>query len=374
MGAGFVKGRLTHGILASLLFVASAYSQAAHSDYVLTTAAQGLEGPFAMALLPEGEILVTEKRGRVLAVRGDGGRPVPVEGLPPVLHLGDYDGLQDIVPHPRFSENRRIYVSFVHGERDANAVRVISARYVEGRLSDVRTVFTAAPLKATLNHPGARLAFVNDGSLLITIGDGYEYREQAQNLSSHLGKVIRVTDAGQIPADNPFKDASGRPTAVWSYGHRHPQGLLYDAVTDRLYEHEHGPRGGDELNVIEKGANYGWPIATFGISYSGAYVSPYTSYPGTKQPLLRWTPSLAPCGFAQCRGCQWREWEGDLFIGMLAGRQVRRVSLRSSGPAAQEPLFEELDARVRDVRFGPDGALYLLLDDGRLLKASATRS
>jgi glucose/arabinose dehydrogenase len=341
------------------------------AEYRIETVVDGLERPFAIAVLSARDILVTEKRGRVRQIRDGRLLAEPLAGVPDVLAAGEYDGLQDIVPHPQFNENRIIYLSMVHGVPDANAVRVVRARYDGGSLQDVTPVFTASPLKATINHPGARLAFMNDETLLITVGDGYEYREQAQSLSSHLGKVVRITDSGAIPADNPFVDAAGKPRAIWSYGHRHPQGIVVDPLTGRVYEHEHGPRGGDELNRIEKGRNYGWPLATFGTSYSGAFVSPYRRYEGTQPPLMHWTPSLAPCGIALCRGCQWREWEGSLFIGMLAGQQVRRVRLSDAGSAEQESLFDELNARIRDVRFGPDGALYLLQDDGVLQRVSA---
>ena len=348
-----------------------AYSNfAVSAAYSVTVIARGFADPFAFVPLPDGDFLVTEKKtGHLL--RWHAGRVMPpIDGVPESLTEGDYAGLQDVILHPAFSENHLIYFSFIYGTRDANAVRVARGRYDGHRLSDVRTIFTVSPTKDTLNHPGARLAFIRDGTLIITVGDGFQYREQAQDLGSQLGKIVRVTELGSIPRDNPFVLPGGGRSPIWAYGVRHPLGILYDSTSDRLYENENGPQGGDELNLVEKGQNYGWPLATYGIGYSGTYVSPYRQYSGTRQPLLYWTPSLAPSGMAQCRRCQWPEWEGDLFISMLAGQQVRRVSLRAGRSPQQEALFEDRHARMRDVRFGPDGALYVLQDDGVLFKAT----
>jgi glucose/arabinose dehydrogenase len=352
------------------LLVAASGAVSAVAPLHVETLAEGLDKPFAVMPLPGGEVLVTEKPGRLVSIR-ERGRAAAVAGIPRVLWEGEYAGLQDMALHPRFSENRFLYISYVHGHRDANAVRIARGRYEAGRLSDVEVIFTVSPTKATLNHPGARLAFMKDETLLMTVGDGYQYREAAQDPNSMLGKVVRITDDGRLPADNPLEDESGRPTAVWTLGHRHPQGLLRDPVTNRVYVHEHGAKGGDELNVIERGKNYGWPLATHGVSYSGAYISPYHVYPGTERPLVHWTPSLAPCGITQCRSCQWPEWEGDLFIGMLGGKQVRRIRLRDGTAPEQEALLADMGARVRDVRFGLDGALYVLHDEtGKLLRIS----
>jgi len=279
-------------------------------NYRVTTLLRGLDHPYAMVFLPDGDILVTEKRGTLQRLHNDVLSPVPVAGVEEILASaslfadGKYCGLLDIALHPRFQENQFIYLSLTAGSRAANAVRVIRARYVNDRLQEAVEVFTAFPTKDTANHPGGRLAFIKDGTLLITIGDGFDYREKAQDLHSMLGKIVRVKEDGQIPQDNPFMDEKGGRSAIWSYGHRHPQGILYDAQADTVYEHEHGPRGGDELNVIAAGKNYGWPLETYGVDYSGAYVSPFNEYRGTEQPLFQWTPSLAPSGITQCCSIQ----------------------------------------------------------------------
>jgi glucose/arabinose dehydrogenase len=236
-------------------------------------------------------------------------------------------------------------------------------------------IYTAVPdVKKAIGF-GARITFLPDETLLIALGDRLLAREEAQNLGSSLGKVVRLRDDGRIPEDNPFIDHADALPEIWSYGHRIIIGIMYDPVTDTVYAHENGPKGGDELNIIEPGKNYGWPFATYGLDYSGGYVSPFTSYPETEQPLTYWTPSLAPSGLTICRACQWSEWEGDLLFGNLVGRQARRIRLRNGAVIEQEILFRELEERIRDVRFGPDGALYILTDNeqGRILKVVPDR-
>ena len=345
------------------------------ADYQIETVAAGLDKPYALAFLPNGDVLVTEKANRLRIIRDGVLLPDPVPGIPEVLVHGHYNGLLDIALHPRFAENRFVYLSSTYGSKVANATRVVRATYHNGKLNNASEIFIALPMKDTLNHPGAHLAFLNDESLLITIGDGFEYREKAQDLNSLLGKVVRVTDEGKIPQTNPFLDAAGNRSPVWSYGHRHPQGIVYDSVNDIVYEHEHGPQGGDEINVIKPGKNYGWPIATHGLDYSGAYISPFKEYPGTEQPLVQWTPSPAPSGITQCRRCQWPEWEGDLLVGMLKGRHIRRVSVEDGIATQQQVLFAEIGERIRNLRFSPDGALYVITENrpgSRVLKITPT--
>ena len=232
-------------------------------------------------------------------------------------------------------------------------------------LTELVEIFRASPEKDTAVHFGARLAFLADNSLLITVGEGAQYREKAQDLNSMLGKIIRIHDDGRVPTNNPFVNDGSALAAIWSFGHRNPQGLVVDSKTGDVFITEHGPRGGDELNRILPGKNYGWPLATYGIDYTGARITPFTEYPGTVQPITHWTPSLAPSGLALCRGCLWPEWEGDLFAGMLKGKQLQRVHLSADGTVQREGLFATLGERIRDVRFGADGALYLVTDNSR---------
>ncbi len=205
---------------------------------------------------------------------------------------------------------------------------------------------------------------------MLTLGDGFDWREQAQNPANHLGKIVRLHRDGSVPADNPLVGQAGAAAEIYSLGHRNVQGIYYDARLQRLYSHEHGPRGGDELNLIEPGHNYGWPLITYGVDYTGAQISPYTELPGLQQPLLHWTPSVAPSSLTQYRGALFPEWQGDLFASTLAERSVRRIRMLDGKLAGEEVLFEELDERIRDVRSGPDGALYLLTDnaEGRVLR------
>ena len=346
----------------------------ASGDYKIDIIAEGLDKPYSLAFLPNGDLLVTEKPGRLRVISNGVLQKEVITGVPDVF-VGRQGGLLDIALHPRFEQNRMIFLSMTQGDDSGSAINVYRGRYSDGHLSDVERVFTSAPQQVNPVGFGARMVFLPDETLLISVGDGFEYREEAQRLSNTLGKIIRVTDNGQVPQDNPFIGQDNIEPKIWSYGHRVVIGLLHDPVTHTIYSHENGPMGGDELNIIKAGANYGWPIASYGLAYSGAYVSPFKTYPGTEEPLTHWTPSLAPSGLAICRNCQWSEWEGTLFVGMLAGRQVRQVSLKNGVVVEQNELFKELGERIRDVRFGPNGYLYLLTDDsnGRVIKVLPTK-
>ena len=341
----------------------------AASGYRIETLVEDLEYPHGIAFLPNGDLLITEKPGRLRVISGNVLQPKPVSGVPKV-HFDHYSGLLDIALHPRFSENRLVYLSLIQRAGKLSTLHIVRGRYEDGRLSDVINIFTVEQVKKNAIFFGARMAFLPDDSLLFTVGDGYDTREEAQNLNNELGKIIRLKDDGGIPENNPFVGKSNIKRAIWSYGHRNVLGIMYDSVTETVYAHDNGPWGGDELNIIESGKNYGWPFASYGKDYSGALVTPFKVYPNTEEPILQWTPSLAPSGITQCRNCQWDDWEGDLFIGMLAGRQVRRIRLQDNVVVEQEVLFANLNERIRDLRFSPAGELYLLTDGdkGRLLK------
>lgn len=339
--------------------------------YTITEVAKGLDHPWSVAFLPDGRQLVTELPGRI-RVLADGRLSDPIAGVPPVYEAGQ-GGLFDVLPHPRFAENGLLYLSYAHGNAGANATRVARARLDGDRLTSLDVIFEAAPLKDTPVHYGGRMAWLPDGTLLVTTGDGFDYREWAQKPDTLLGKIVRIRDDGSVPADNPFVNRPGYRAQIWTLGHRNPQGLAYDPVLARLYAHEHGPQGGDEVNVIQSGANYGWPVATRGRDYSGASISPFKSYPGMIEPIVGWTPSIAPSGLAVYRGALFPEWNGDLLAGALVDQEVRRIDLDASGRViGQEPLFAELEARIRDVRVAPDGAVWLLTDEenGRVLRVT----
>jgi aldose sugar dehydrogenase len=341
----------------------------AADDYELTTVAEGLEQPWGLAFLPDGEMLVTERPGRLRRVAADGSVSPPLEGVPEVFFRGQ-GGLLDVVLHPRFEANRLVYLSYAHGDARANGTRIARARLGAEGLEALEVIFTVAPAKDTPQHYGGSMAFMADGTLLLTTGDGFDYREEAQNIGGMLGKTIRIGDDGRIPADNPFVDRADAAAAVWTYGHRNPQGLAVDPATGTVYQHEHGPRGGDELNLLHPGRNYGWPAITHGKDYTGALVSPLTAHRGMEQPVTYWVPSIAPSGLAIYRGDAFPEWQGDLFLGALVDREVRRLRLRDGEVVEQQALFAELGERIRNVRVGPDGHLYLVTDSeqGRVLR------
>lgn len=332
-----------------------------NTGYKVVEVAKGLDHPYAVAFLPDGAILVTERAGRLRLIRNGQLLPAPIAGVPPV-HTGSQAGLFDVVLHPKFAENNFVYLTYAHGTPQANATRVARARFDGTALQELKVIFEASPLKDTNNHYGGRLAFLADGTFALTVGDGFEYREKAQDVTNHLGKIVRLNDDGSIPDSNPFS-IGGAKRENWSYGHRNQQGLAFDAETGRLWETEHGPQGGDELNIIEQQFNYGWPVITYGMDYSGAYVSPFSKRDGMQQAVLQWTPSIAPSGLAIYRGDKFPAWNGDLLVGALAFKHLRRIDLDAQGNVAgQEELLKDLNERIRDVRVGPDGYVYVTTD------------
>jgi glucose/arabinose dehydrogenase len=340
---------------------APAPAPAEDNGYKVVEIAKGLDHPYSLAFLPDGAILVTERKGLLRIIRNGQLQQQAVAGVPAV-HTGSQAGLFDIVLHPKFMENNFVYLTYAHGTAKANATRVARARFDGSSLQDVKVIFEASPLKDTNNHYGGRLAFLADGTFALTVGDGFEYREKAQDVTNHLGKIVRLNDDGSVPESNPFSIGGAR-RENWSYGHRNQQGLAFDAATGRLYETEHGPQGGDELNVIEEQRNYGWPVITYGMDYSGAYVSPFTQRKGMEQPLLQWTPSIAPSGLAIYRGDKFPNWNGDLFVGALAHKHLRRIDIDAQGNVAGEQrLLTKLNERIRDVRVSPDGYIYATTD------------
>ncbi len=343
--------------------------QAAGADLRVETLADGLEHPWSLVWLDEDRILIAERAGRLRVFERGQLRDEPVSGVPDSF-VRAQGGLQDLLLHPDFATNGWIYLSLAHGDARANATRVVRGRLDGNAWIDNEVIFTAQPTKATAVHYGARMAFLNDGTLLISVGDGFNLREEAQHLDSHIGSIVRVTADGRVPPDNPFIDHDDALPEIFSYGHRNVQGLVVDPETGLIWSHEHGPRGGDELNLIRPGANYGWPVATHGIDYSGARISPFTSRPGMVDPLIDWTPSIAPAGMSQYRGDLFADWHGDLLIASLAERSLRRVRIDGEQVLGDAIIPLNLGRRLRDVQVGPDGAIYLLTDEpnGALLR------
>lgn len=368
-------------LLLSMLTLACALPVGAQATgYRIDTVVDGLEFPWALAFLPDGRMLVTERPGRLRVIEnGADGMPAlraePVAGVPPVLASGQA-GLFDLMLDPDFADNGLLYLSFAHGTVDANHLRVVRARFDGQALHDVTPILTTHPAKTHTQHFGGRMALLGDGTLVVGIGDGNLERTDAQRLHTHLGKILRVHRDGRVPDDNPFVDRAlgrdGSRAEIYSYGHRNPQAMVYVAQHGALYSNEHGSRGGDELNRIEAGANYGWPITTHGVDYTGARITPYREWPGVTPPLTQWTPSIAPSGMCWYDDALFPEWRDSLFVSALAGKSVHRVPMRGGRPGEQETVFSELGERIRDVRAGPDGALWLLTDnvDGRVLRVT----
>lgn len=339
-------------------------------DYQITTVAEDLDHPWSLAFLPDGDMLVTERTGKLLLI-GEGGerqtlRDFNDNGEFPDVHFGDgiQAGLFDVVLHPDFEENGQIYISYTGKlENGENTLLLMRFTYADGELSRGEQLFAASPSRIQGNHYGARFVFLPDGTLLMPVGDAFHFREEAQALDNHFGKIVRLNDDGSVPTDNPFVGQEGALPEIWSYGHRNPQGIIL-AADGRVLENEHGPAGGDEINQIKRGANYGWPTVTYALDYSGGRVSPFEALDGTEQSLVHFTPSIAPSGFAQYAGEAFPDWEGDLFVSALVLRHVRHINMNGDGSLGeQRELFGELDVRFRDVRSGPDGMLYLLTEE-----------
>ncbi len=346
-------------------------------DVQTVTVVEGLEHPWSMAWLPNGDQLITERPGRLRIVRNGTLDPTPIAGVPEVFAFKQ-GGLLDISLHPRFAENRLIYFTYSHGNADANRTRVARATFDGEALQNVEVIFEVSQTKPDGQHFGSRITWLPDNTMLVAIGDGGNppvqlegdlIREQAQNLNSHLGKIVRLNDDGSVPQDNPFVNRENADPAIWSYGHRNIQGLTLDPDTGRIWSTEHGSLGGDELNLLKVGENYGWPVVTHSREYSGGEISSERSRPGMIDPRAVWTPAKAPSGLAVYTGDRFPGWRGNLFAGGLVSQDVRRIQLDESGNVVnQEPI--EIGERVRDVRQSPDGFLYILTDqsNGKLIR------
>jgi glucose/arabinose dehydrogenase len=337
-------------------------------DFRLVTVAEGLEHPWALAFLPNGDLLVTERPGRLRVIRNGRLDPEPVPGLPDVSS-GGQGGLLDVALHPRFAENALVYLSYAASNWFGRGTAVARARFDGERLVDLETILEVDPKSRGGRHFGSRLAFAPDGTLYVTAGERGD-DERAQDLADPAGSVLRIAEDGAIPPDNPFVGRDDAAPQIYSYGHRNPQGLAVHPETGRIWAVEHGPRGGDELNLIAAGANYGWPVITYGESYAGLPIGEGAEKPGMAQPVRHWVPSISPSGLAFYDGEAFPAWRGNLFLGALSGRALVRLELDGERVVHEERLLADLGARIRDVRAGPDGYLYLLTDheDGKLLR------
>jgi aldose sugar dehydrogenase len=359
---------------------ASAPAQVFHSsagNLVVQTAASGLDHPWALAFLPDRRMLVTERPGRMRIVGKDGTLSPALAGVPKVFASGQ-GGLLDVVLDRSFAQNHTMYFCYAEPVEGRARTALARARLIaEGtaRIEAVEVIFRQAGPLSGGNHFGCRIVQTPDDNLFLTTGDHFTTRDQAQILGNDLGKIIRIRPDGSVPPDNPFGATPAAEPAIWSYGHRNPQGLALHPVTGKLWEHEHGPRGGDEVNIIEKGKNYGWPVIGYGIDYSGAKIHDSTHKAGMEQPIKYWVPSIAPSGMTFYTGNLSASWRGSLFIGALAGQILVRLELDGDKPVKEEPLLQELRERIRDVREGPDGALWLATDtsSGRILRLAPAK-
>ena len=342
-----------------------------------TTVLSGLEHPWGMVWLPDGSQLITERPGRVRIVRQGVLDPTPIAGVPEVLAQGQ-GGLMDIALHPNFAQNRWIYLTYAHGTPTANRTRLARARLDGTTLRDVAVIFEVNQSKSGTQHFGSRIVWLPDGTMLLAIGDGGNppvsldgalIRQQAQNRRSRLGKVVRLKDDGSIPPDNPFVGQADTDPAIWSYGHRNIQGLAFDPIAQRVWATEHGSRGGDELNLLQAGKNFGWPLVTHSREYFGPEITLERSRPGMIDPKVVWTPALAPSGLVVYTGDRVAAWRGNLFAGGLASQRVQRIVVDAQGAVVSQQEIP-IGQRVRDVRQGPDGWVYLLTDaaDGQLIR------
>ncbi|MGB6087123.1 PQQ-dependent sugar dehydrogenase [Parvibaculum sp.] len=366
-------------LAASLASPALAASQEVETEKVkisVETVASGLEHPWALAFLPDGNFLVTERPGRLRIVTSKGEVKKPIAGVPEV-DARNQGGLLDVALDPDFEENRLVYLTYAEkGEGGTNGTAVARGHLTESmspQLRNVEVIFRQTPKKDSTLHFGSRLVFDNEGHLFVALGERSRVgmREESQKLDSHLGKVVRIWPDGTVPEDNPFVGAEDALPEIWSYGHRNQQGAALHPETGKLWTNEHGPRGGDEINIPEAGKNYGWPIVSYGTEYSGAPIDEGKSTaPGMEEPIHHWTPSIGVSGMAFYASDAIPEWQGSLFVGGLARPSLRRLTLDGQKVTAEETLLEDLGARIRDVRQGPDGALYLLTDDenGKLLR------
>jgi glucose/arabinose dehydrogenase len=339
------------------------------------TVARGLRHPWGMAFLPDGRMLVTERPGQMRIAARDGKLSPPLAGTPRVFASGQ-GGLHDVALDRDFARNNTIYFCFAEPTGGGARTSMARARLVDdARLDDVRVIFRQEGPLSSGNHFGCRIVQTPDGNLFLTTGDHFTYRDEAQNLANHLGKIIRVRPDGSVPPDNPFVNRQGAKPEIWSYGHRNMQGAALQPGSNRYWIVDHGARGGDEVNVPAAGKNYGWPVITYGVDYSGAKIGVGTHKDGMEQPLWQWTPSIAPSGMAFNGGDLFPAWRGHAFVGALAGKMLVRLEIDGLRVGKEERLLRELGERIRDVRSGPDGALWVLTDSssGRILRIAPAR-
>ncbi len=324
-----------------------------------------LTHPWGMAFLPDGNLLISERPGNLKKISLSTNQILDIRGLPDIKAKGQ-GGLLDVAIDPEFEKNQLVYISYVGiGSKGRLGTEVARAKLEGNQLIDLQIIFKALPKAKSTYHFGSRLVFSDKNTLFISLGERYTLKDEAQNIKNHHGSIVRILKDGNIPQNNPFISKPKAKHEIYSYGHRNVQGLAFNTKTHTLWAHEHGPKGGDELNIIKPGANYGWPVITYGIDYSGAIISDLTHKEGMQQPIEKWVPSIAPSGMTFYYGDKFPEWNGDLFIGALAHRHLRRIKIENDRVIEQEVLLRDRKKRIRDVEVGPQGHIYLITDESK---------
>ena len=352
-------------ILFSILF----FSINIFSEYKFETILSNLDDAWSFEFLSEDKIIYTEMPGKLKIASLSDGSVVTLRNVPKVQYASQ-GGLSEVVLDPDFESNKKIYLSYSAKNSDGKStLYLMSAELNEDSLENNKIIFEAKAPRRIPVHLGAKIAFLEDGTILLASGDGFDHREKAQTLDNHFGKIIRINKDGTIPANNPFVDVEGALPDIYSYGHRNMQGLIV-TKSGKIFEHEHGPRGGDEMNLIEPSLNYGWPAITYGIDYSGAVISPFTEKEGMEQPLFHWTPSIAPSDMIFYEGNRYPKLKNSFLVTALVSKDVKQVTFSESGKEVQESLFSELNSRLRNIQASPDGLIYLMTDGprGKLIK------
>ena len=349
---------------------ASRVFPSSHGPLQSTSLKNDLHHPWGMAFMSPNRILITERRGRLLALNLKRGTTRIIGGLPRIAAQGQ-GGLLDVAVDPNFETNRWVYISYTGGKPQAKSTHVGRGKLQNGKLKQFQVIFKATPLMKSQFHFGSRLVFSKAGHLYISLGERGQ-KSLAQDPSNHSGSMIRIWADGRIPKDNPFVNKPGYEPEIYSYGHRNMQGAALHPTTGEVWAHEHGPKGGDEINIVRAGRNYGWPKTTYGIDYDNSIISTQTTLPGISSPIHHWTPSIAPSGMTFISGPLFPKWRGDLLVGALKDRRLMHLTIRGEQVLEQEPLLVGLRERIRDVKIGPDGAIYVLTDSkrGRLLRLS----
>tara|TARA_Y100001954_G_scaffold237426_1_gene301037 strand:+ start:6190 stop:7338 length:1149 start_codon:yes stop_codon:yes gene_type:complete len=344
------------------------------SKFKVEVVLEGIGVPWGFDFLPDGGILFSERSGGIKVFNAKTNKVDSIKGVPEVVASGQ-GGMLDVLIHPEFKNNKTFFFSYSKKVEDkflkeggyTTVVARATLNKQNNALTSLKDIFIARPFNTNTHHYGSRIVMDKKGYLFISVGDRGN-RHEAQSLKAHMGKVIRIHQDGRVPKDNPFFKTKGALKEIWSFGHRNAQGLAFDPISGDLYEQEHGPRGGDEINKIQKGVNYGWPVITYGKEYWGPSIGEGTKKQGMKQPLKYWVPSIAPCGLAFYSGSKFPDWKGSLFSGALRGKHLNRLTVKDGKVVSEERLLGELGFRVRNVKQGPSGLLYLSVDQGKILR------